>query len=163
MKQITRRIVLGAISLLTVGAPFMLITTVVVADGHSQEPQRVSIVALIASPRQYNGVRVYVTGYLDLAYESDAVYFHEEDFRYGMTKNAVKLVLQNGQREQFKALSRKYVIVEGTFTADDLQGGMFSGHIVDVTGIRESLTEEEFLRRQNKPAGRVAHSSPVLA
>jgi len=127
-----------------------VLAVVAVADGTLQAPQRVSIVALIASPRQYDGVPVYVTGYLDLGYESDALYFHEEDYRYGMTKNAIKLVLKSGQRDHLKRLARKYVIVEGTFVADDSQGGMFSGHIVEVTGIRELLTKEEFLRRQHK-------------
>jgi hypothetical protein len=153
MKCRTRRfmLVLGAMCALTAAASFVTTKTIAATDGDSQEPQRVSIVALIASPRQYNGIRVHVTGYLDLSYESNALYFHEEDCRYGMTKNAIKVTLRTGQEEQFKVFSRKYVIIEGTFAADDYQSGMFSGHIVDVTRMQKLQTEEQF-RRRNRPS-----------
>ena len=144
MKRIIRCLVVGAIVILTSIA--FGIANVGANNSDSQEPQRVSIVALIASPHQYSGVRVYATGYLDLSYESNAVYFHEEDFRYGMTKNAIRITLHRGQEQQFKALSRKYVIIEGTFSADDFPSAMFSGHIVDVTRMQELQTEQEFRR-----------------
>jgi len=81
MKCITRRIVLGAICVLTSVVPLLGITAVAAVDGGSHGPLPVSLVALIASPRQYNGGLVHVTGYLNLSYESNAVYFHEEDSR----------------------------------------------------------------------------------
>ena len=147
-----RSFVVSAICVLISLASFVVSKTTAAVNDPVQEPRRVSIVALIATPRQYDGARVYVAGYLDLAYEADALYLHEEDYRYGMTKNSVKLVLQSGQRDQFKGLSRRYVIIEGKFSADDSQRGMFSGYIVDITRIQELLTGEEFLRRQNNSA-----------
>jgi len=127
-----------------------------------QEARRVSIISLIASPRQYTGTRIYVTGYLNLSYESDAVYFHEDDFRYGMTKNAIRLVLKKSQREQFRAFSRNYVIIEGTFTADESASGMFSGYIVDVTRIQNLETEQEFMRHKTSSRARPAVGSLKL-
>jgi hypothetical protein len=149
MKRLTQclMLVLGTMCAQPLAARFGVTKTIAAANGGLQETQRVSIVALIASPRQYNGARVYVTGYLDLAYEANAVYFHEEEFRYGMTKNAIRVTLRKEQEGQFKVLSRKYVIIEGTFAADDSRSGMFSGHIVDVTRMQELQTEEEFRRR----------------
>lgn len=142
----------SALCMLVLAASIVVSKSTATMNENVQEPRRVSIVALIAFPRQYDNVRVSVSGYLDLAYESDAVYLHEEDFRHGMTRNGLKLVLQDGQRERFKRLSHRYVIVEGTFTADDSQGGMFSGHIIEVTRMQELQTEEEFLRRPSNSA-----------
>jgi hypothetical protein len=152
MKCMIRCFVLSAICVLAAAGPFVVGTTVAAADGGSLEPLPVSLVALIASPRQYNGVRVYLTGFLDLAYESNAVYFHEEDFRYGMTKNAIRVTLSREQEGHFKQLSHKHVIIEGTFVADDSQSGRFSGHIVDVSRMQELQTEEEFLQFQHNAA-----------
>jgi hypothetical protein len=144
--------VLGAIWVITAAVSIVVAVTVAAANSDSREPQRVSIVALIASPRQYDGLRVSVTGYLNLSYESNAVYLHEEDFRYGMTRNAVRVTLEREQAEKFRGFSHKYAIIEGTFAADDSPGGMFSGHIVDVTRMQELQTQEEFLRSQPKSA-----------
>jgi glyoxylate utilization-related uncharacterized protein len=159
MKCLTQclTLVLGAMCAHPLAAQFEVIKTTAATNGGSQETQRVSIVALIASPRQYNRVRVYVTGYLDLSYESDAVYLHEEDFRYGMTKNAIRLTLRKEQEGQFKVFSRKYVIIEGTFAADDSPSGMFSGHMVNVNRMQELQTEEEFRRRPRPSAPTPQH------
>lgn len=153
MKALSRRRLLGAMGILT-AASFTASRTATTTRGSSREALPVSLVALIASPREYNGVRVHVTGYLDLAYESNAVYFHEEDYHHGLTKNAIRLILPVEQQRQFKGLSDKYVIIEGTFEADNSPDGMFSGYIVDVTRVQELLTEEEFLRRQNNSGKR---------
>jgi hypothetical protein len=90
-----------------------------------------------------------VEGYLNVKHEADALFLHEEDCRYGMTNNAIRLVLRSEQSKQFKPLSGKYVMIEGTFAGDDSHTGWFSRHIVDVTRVQELLTEEDFLRRQN--------------
>jgi hypothetical protein len=152
MKRITRCFVPAAICVLIAVSSFVVIKTVAAASDGSQEPRRVSIIALIVSPPQYDGVRVSVTGYLNLSYESNAVYFHEEDFRYGMTKNAIRVTLRRGQAEQFKALSGGYAIIEGTFIADESPTGMFSGRIADVTRMQKLQTEEEFLRSEPNSA-----------
>jgi len=69
-----------------------------------------------------------------------------------MTKNAIRVTLRHEQEEHLKALSHKYVIIEGTFVADGSQSGMFSGHIVDVTRMEELQTEEEFVRSRHNAA-----------
>src|SRR5271169_7090847 len=99
--------VVGALWMITAAVSIVVAATVAAANSDSREPQRVSIVALISSPRQYDGLRVSVSGYLNLSYESNAVYFHEEDFRYGMTRNAVRVTLEREQAEKFRGLSRK--------------------------------------------------------
>jgi hypothetical protein len=143
-----RGFAVGAICIL-IAVAILVSNLIAAANGGSHELQPVSIVALIGSPDRYNGTRVHVTGYLDLAYEANALYLHEQDFRYGMTKNAIRLTLRRDQQEQFKALSRKYVVVEATFAADESPNGMFSGHLADVTRMQQLLTVEELLRSQS--------------
>ena len=43
------------------------------------EPQRVSIVSLIASPDRYEGKAVVVTGFFRAAFEHSAIYLNEDE------------------------------------------------------------------------------------
>jgi hypothetical protein len=141
MKCFFKRIALSA---LIAAALLSSSRSIAVSKDGATEPLPVSIISLISSPRQYNNVRVYVIGYLNLSYENRAVYFHEEDFRYGIEMNAIGLMLPKEQEQKFKALSGKHVLVEGTFKILPLG---YSGNIANVTRIEQALTEEELIRR----------------
>ena len=78
----------------------------------------VSMIALLASPQQYEGRLVRTSGFLCIEFEGDALYLHKEDYRYGLTKNSFRLRLSKLQREQFKNLSSHYVLIEGTVYAN---------------------------------------------
>lgn len=75
------------------------------------------MVALIAAPESYEGKFVRTHGFLCIEFEGDALYLHEEDYRHGFTKNSFALRLSKLQREQFKGLSLKYALIEGTVYA----------------------------------------------
>jgi hypothetical protein len=150
MNCFTRSLVLTTMGIMTTAGFLIVSGTIAAAKDGSREPEAVSIIALIASPRQYKDAQVWVAGYLHLAYEADSLFFHEEDCRHGLSKNGLRLILSRAQETQFKGLSGKYVLIEGTF--DDSPSDMFSGYIKNVITIRELLTEEEFLRRQSKSA-----------
>jgi hypothetical protein len=62
------------------------------------------------------------------------VYLHEEDYQHGLTKNSFALRLYKPQREQFKSLSLKYVLIEGTVYARGLEHtDRWSGAIGNIT------------------------------
>jgi hypothetical protein len=100
----------------------------------SPKPVDVGMVALTAVPERYDGTFVRTHGFLCIEFEGDALYLHEEDYRHGLTKNSLALRLSKSQREQFKALSLKYVLVEGTVYAKGLeQTDRWSGAIGNIT------------------------------
>jgi hypothetical protein len=98
------------------------------------EPVDVSMVALIAVPERYDGKLVRTHGFLCIEFEGNALYLHQEDYRRGLTKNSFWLRLSKPQREQFKNLSLKYVVIEGTvYGKGPEQRDSWSGAIGNVT------------------------------
>ncbi len=81
-----------ALALLTVGP---------ITHGHAQtagyypkggadtDAEDVSLIQLIANPQAYDNKRVRITGFLHLEFEGNVIYFHNEDFRYRLTKNGL--------------------------------------------------------------------------
>ena len=98
------------------------------------KPIDMGMVALIAAPENYDGKLIRTHGFLCIEFEGDAVYLHEEDYRYGLTKNSFALRLSKSQREQFKSLSLKYVLIEGTVYGKGLEHtDRWSGAIGNIT------------------------------
>jgi hypothetical protein len=106
-------------------------------DKANQNAISVSLITLIANPERYEGKVVRVIGFVQLEFEGNAIYVHEEDFRRAITDNALWLDVPRGFRG-YEAGS--YAIVEGTFTAKDRgHMGMFSGDIKNVTRLEPWL------------------------
>jgi hypothetical protein len=101
----------------------------------SPDPINIGMVALLAAPQKYDGKLIRTVGFACLEFEGNALYLHEEDYRQRNTKNAVKLLLSKHQEEQFKSLSLRHVLIEGTVSADKwgLEKGMYSGSIGNIT------------------------------
>ncbi len=121
-------------------ASLIFVSTAALPQTHANRLRPVSIISLIATPDAFDGKRVYVTGYLDCSYEAEALYLDEVDAREGLTKNAVKLVLDhhiNSEQEQHcKALSGKYVLVESTFEKAGIYESQFSGYLLRITRLQ---------------------------
>lgn len=100
----------------------------------AREPVDVGMIALTATPERYEGKFIRTHGFLCLEFEGDAVYLHEEDYRYGLTKNSLALRISKSQREQFKGLNLRYVLIEGTIYAKGLEStDRWSGAIGKIT------------------------------
>jgi len=80
-------------------------------------PVDAGMVALVALPEKYEGKFVRTHGFLCVEFEGDALYLHEEDYRHRLTKNSLALRLSDPQRQEFKAMNLRYVLVEGTVYA----------------------------------------------
>jgi hypothetical protein len=91
------------------------------------------MVALVAEPEKYDGKVVRTIGLASIHFEGDALYLHEEDYRYGNLKNAVALRLTEAQRKQFSSLDLKHVIVQGTMYANGDESWDLAGAIGDIT------------------------------
>jgi hypothetical protein len=96
----------------------------------------VSLIQLIANPEKYHGKHVQVVGYLNLEFEGDAIYLHQEDFVNNLIKNAfwVDFSERIKQEKKLADYNKKYVIIIGLFDMN-LKGHMslFSGEIKNIT------------------------------
>lgn len=103
------------------------------AQKHSK-PIGVGMVALLALPERYDGKVIRTWGFLNLRYENDALFLHEEDLRVPLLKNSFGLELTEEQEKQFKDFNLTYVMVEGTLHSKGADTtDLNSGIIVHIT------------------------------
>ncbi|MBV8672125.1 MAG: hypothetical protein JOZ33_01715 [Acidobacteriaceae bacterium] len=98
----------------------------------------VSIIQLIANPMAYDGKKVRLTGFLRIEFEGDAIYFHREDFKNSIMRNALWVdVPHDMTATQKQDANMHYVLCEGVFRANR-HGHMrlFSGEISEVSRIQ---------------------------
>ncbi|SRR5713101_1282071 len=75
-----------------------------------------SMVRVIANPKEFDGKKITVVGFLDLTYEGDALYLHKEDAD-NLLDNALWLDTTEELGRRKDALDLKYVRMTGTFRA----------------------------------------------
>jgi hypothetical protein len=121
-------------------------TRSVQASSDNPAPLNAGMVALVADPQKYDGKLIQTIGFMCLEYEGDALYLHEDDFRYGIYKNAFVLRLSQAQRNQFKNLSPGYVIIDGTVYANGPERWDYAGAIGKITRL------ERWRQRGDLPA-----------
>ena len=109
------------------------------AGSSSERPYKddvtdVSIIQLIANPEKFNGEYVRLIGFVRLEFEGNAIYLHREDYEYGLTKNGIWLnITQDCCGNDPQEFDLKYVLVEGTFNAENYgHMGLFSGSIENI-------------------------------
>ncbi|MBW3655001.1 MAG: hypothetical protein KY444_02775 [Gemmatimonadetes bacterium] len=94
----------------------------------------VSIIQLVARPEQFHGRRVRVTGYLWLEFEGNGIYLSESDRTHGVYRNGLWVSFAPGVLDGRQEYSGRYVLVEGTFNAEDRgHMGLWSGAIQQIT------------------------------
>lgn len=93
----------------------------------------VSMINLIANPKDFDGKKVRLIGYVRLEFEGDSIYLHRDDARQGNTRNGLWLDVALPQKQRMR-VNNRYAIVEGVFSMDE-QGhlGLWSGSIKNVT------------------------------
>lgn len=94
--------------------------------------ESVSMVALIANPEKYEGRQVQIIGFLNLEFEGNAIYLHEQDLEHAICKNGIWVSID----DKHAGLSGRYVLLEGVFTAKR-QGhlGLWSGEIREINRV----------------------------
>jgi hypothetical protein len=98
------------------------------------EPVDVSLVQLIANPKDHDGQIVRVIGFVRLEFEGNAIYLHQEDYKHGVSKNGLWIDVSDDIRKRRAEYDRKYVLIEGTFSAKDKgHMDMFSGSIQKIS------------------------------
>jgi hypothetical protein len=113
---------------------FILLLCCIASPVIAKEPVDVSLIQLIANPKDYDGKNVRVIGFVRLEFEGNAIYLHEDDFKHGVMKNGLWLDAPKEMFEKQADFNQKYVLIEGTFNAK-MTGhlGLWSGSIQKIT------------------------------
>jgi hypothetical protein len=98
------------------------------------EPLEVSLVQLIANPKDYDGKIVQVVGFVNLEFEGNAIYLHQDDYKHAIGKNGLWLDITDDIRKKQADFDQKYVLLVGTFNAKRTgHMGLFSGCIEKIS------------------------------
>jgi hypothetical protein len=90
----------------------------------------VSMIQLIANPKEYQGKLVRIVGFVRLEFEGNAIYLHKEDYEHSIDKNGLWLDVNDVVKEKRGVFNSKYALVEGVFDAKDTgHMGLFCGKI----------------------------------
>ena len=92
-----------------------LVGLLVLASAAFSQTLDVSLINLIATPKDFDGKRVRVIGFARLEFEGNAIYLHREDYLQGITKNGLWLDVENASKKSATEANNRYVIVEGVF------------------------------------------------
>jgi hypothetical protein len=87
-------------------------------DVQSRQDDRVSIVQLLSNPEDFDGKPVRLTGYLQLEFETYALWFHREDRVHGLLPNRIDLEV-SACADRVEQVNESYVLLEGTFVIVD--------------------------------------------
>lgn len=79
------------------------------------EPQRVTLVQLIANPEKFDGKLVRVIGFLCLRFEGNVLYLHREDYDHAIIGNGIWVNVTPEITKHTEALHMHYVLLEGIF------------------------------------------------
>ncbi|WP_431050535.1 hypothetical protein [Roseateles sp. L2-2] len=97
-------------------------------------PIHTSLIQLIAHPKEFDGKRVQIVGFVRLEFEGNAIYLHRDDELHGILKNGLWLNVEKLSKSDRLQFDGRYAFVEGTFSMED-QGhlGLWSGALRDIT------------------------------
>ena len=108
------------------------------------EPIGVSLIQLIANPKDYDGKVVRVIGFVKLEFEGNAIYLHQDDYKHNITKNGLWVDVTDDVRKKQKDYDQKYVLVVGTFNAKETgHMGLWSGSIQKLSRFQITIEREE--------------------
>ncbi len=97
----------------------------------------VSMIELIANPEKFDGMRVFVSGFVHFEFEGNALYFHKEDYQDGLRQNGITLGVTPEQEKQHAVCESKNCFVVGTFHAvAPGYSSLWSGHLTNITAIK---------------------------
>jgi hypothetical protein len=116
----------------------ILIAQINICLGASGEPIHVSLINIIASPDDFHGKIVRVTGVSVIEFEGNSLYLSREDVLNGVTKNAVWLAPNYNAlkitEENLAENNGQYALIEGTFNKNN------HGHMSLCSGAIENIT-----------------------
>ncbi len=95
----------------------MLVNTTIVKGADMKNIQTLSLIEVIANAQEYDGKAIRVVGFLNLEFESKALYLSRDDAQHSVTKNALWVELEKWT--EYKKFNKHYVLIEGIFDANN--------------------------------------------
>jgi hypothetical protein len=80
----------------------------------SRQDDRVSIVQVLANPDEFDGKAVRLFGYLQLEFETYALWLHREDRVHALLPNRIDLEA-SACADEVEQVNERYALLEGTF------------------------------------------------
>jgi hypothetical protein len=80
-------------------------------NGHNS-PYRIALADLISNPRYYEGEQFAVIGYLNLAFETDALWLSEAYYKARNHNKSIPIALDQINLRRAKRFNHHYVIIE---------------------------------------------------
>jgi len=105
------------------------------------QPIDVSMLSLIANPKEFDGKLVRLIGFAHFEFEGNAIYLHKEDHVRGIPKNGLWLDVEEKSRKDLAPVNNRYVLVEGIFSMED------KGHVNLFSGSIQKVRRLEHWRR----------------
>ena len=96
----------------------------------------IPLIRLISNPEKYQGKTIQIKGYLNLEFEGNAIYFHQEDYVRSLTENSLWVEFSKDiiDKKNINEFSKKYVIIVGTFQMNSRgHMGIFGGTMKNIT------------------------------
>lgn len=100
------------------------------------EDYDISMLRLIVTPEKYHNKTVQIIGYLNLEFEGNAIYFHQEDYEIGSSRNGMWVSFNDDvvKKKDLEKYNKKYVIIKGKFDMNSKgHMGMFGGTIKNIS------------------------------
>ena len=114
----------------------------------NDEPVAVSIIQLIANPKDFDCKNVSISGFVSLEFEENAIYLSESDYDHWLTKNGLWLDISDAIRNSRAEFDGKYVMVQGRFSMKDLgHMGLWSGSIQNISRFQECVEKNKNKQR----------------
>jgi hypothetical protein len=126
----------------------LMVTSPAGSRGGPKAPygEKVSMIQLIANPEKYDGKLIAVVGYLQLKFEDNELFLHEEDYKHYITKNAIWVSVGPKMKPYSDQLNMHYVLLVGTFNATnkghmDMESGSILAEVGRLWGSEKTPTE----------------------
>jgi hypothetical protein len=101
-----------------------------------EEYERVSMVQLIATPKEFDGKKTQVCGFATIEFEGTALYLTRDDMKYLINRNSLWLDVRDWEEKRWTAHHRRAICVYGVFNAADKgHRGAHSGAVHEIARV----------------------------
>lgn len=97
-----------------------------------------SMIQLISNPDKYHNKHIRLVAFLNIEFEGNALYLHQEDYKNDIYSNGIWLSVNEENKTLIKKndLNKRYVLIEGVFNKENKgHMGMWQGSLEKVTRI----------------------------
>ena len=120
-----------------------------------RDPSMVTLIQVLANPEAYHGKEIEFVAYLNLSFESDALWLHKEDRDNAILGNSIWVEATPEMTKVKASIHHCYVLIKGIFNAHN------HGHLGSHSGALTKISSCMFWSDPKKPrANQIAPPLP---